>query len=75
MTKNIHTVFNSDRGMWENKHEGHGPPLSSHHTKENAMEKGRKIAGERKVEHLIHGKNGKIHERNSYGNDPFPPPG
>ncbi|MBY0544383.1 MAG: DUF2188 domain-containing protein, partial [Gammaproteobacteria bacterium] len=28
-----------------------------------------------KVEHFIHGKDGKIQERNSYGNDPFPPRG
>jgi Uncharacterized protein conserved in bacteria (DUF2188) len=61
--------------MWENKREGIGKPLSSHHTKENALDKGEKIAKERKVEHFIHGKDGKIQERNSYGNDPFPPRG
>lgn len=26
-------------------------------------------------EMLIHGRNGRIRERNSYGNDPFPPKG
>jgi hypothetical protein len=26
-----------------------------------------------KVEHTIHGKNGRISAKNSYGNDPFPP--
>ena len=75
MAKNIHTVFNSDRRMWENKREGNDQPLSSHHTKENAQDRGEKIAEERKVEHFIHGKDGKIQERNSYGNDPFPPRG
>ncbi len=27
------------------------------------------------TEHLIHKQNGQIGERNSYGNDPHPPPG
>ena len=75
MAKNIHTVFNSGRGMWENKKEGSPSPVSSHNTKNNALDKAEKIAGQAKVEHFIHGKDGKIQERNSYGNDPFPPRG
>ena len=75
MAKNIHTVFNSERHMWENKTEGTGKPISSHHTKENALDNGEKFAKESEVEHFIHGKDGKIQERNSYGNDPFPPRG
>lgn len=75
MAKNIHTVYNSDRERWENKREGSGTPLSTHRTKENALDKGEHIAEQRHVEHFIHGKNGKIQERNSYGNDPFPPRG
>jgi len=73
--KNIHTVYNSGRHMWENKKEGAEKPLSSHRTKENALDKGEKIAEKKQVEHFIHGKDGKIQERNSYGNDPFPPRG
>ncbi len=75
MAKNIHTVFNSGRGMWENKKEGSSAPVSSHHTKNNALDRAEKIAGQAKVEHFIHGKDGKIQERNSYGNDSFPPRG
>ena len=75
MGKNIHTVFNSDRHMWENKAEGTTKPLSSHHTKGNALDRAEQIAENKHVEHLIHGKDGKIQERNSYGNDPFPPRG
>ncbi len=75
MHRNIHTVFNSERGMWENKAEGVKNPLSSHHTKDNALDKGRNIAKADEVEHFIHGKDGKIQERNSYGNDPYPPRG
>ena len=61
--------------MWENKAEKSSTPLSSHHTKENAVTKGEQIARQEKVEIFIHGKDGKIQERNSYGNDPFPPRG
>ena len=60
--KNIHTVYNSGRQMWENKKEGAEKPLSSHHTKNNALNKGEKFAEESKVEHFIHGKDGKIQE-------------
>lgn len=75
MAKNIHTVYNSGRGMWENKKEGSPTPLSSHHTKDRAEDRGESIAEAKGVEHFIHGKDGKIQERNSYGNDPFPPRG
>ncbi len=73
--KNIHTVYNQDRHMWENKAEKSSSPISSHHNKENALDKAESIAEKRGVEHFIHGKDGKIQERNSYGNDPFPPRG
>ncbi len=75
MPKDIHTVFNSERHMWENKKEGSNKPLSSHQTKDNALDKGKQIAKKEEVEHFIHGKDGKIQERNSYGQDTFPPRG
>lgn len=75
MTKNIHTVYNSDKNRWENKKEGSSDPLSWHRTKDNAEDRGQDIAEDKGVEHFIHGKDGKIQERNSYGNDPFPPRG
>jgi len=74
-TKGIHTVYNSDRGRWENKAAGNSSPLSTHHTKANATDRGENIAEKAKAEHFIHGKDGKIQERNSYGNDPVPPRG
>lgn len=36
---------------------------------------GRDISRNQGAEFFIHGRNGKIRERNSYGNDPFPPRG
>jgi len=71
--KNIHTVFNKERKMWETKKEGQEEPLASSHTKEKAEEKSVKLAKELKVEHVIHNKDGKISDKDSYGNDPVPP--
>lgn len=71
--KNIHTVFNSDRKMWETKKEGQSKPLASSHTKVIAEEKSVREAKKAEVEHVIHNKDGKISDKDSYGNDPFPP--
>ena len=49
--------------------------VSNHRTQRTAIDVGRTIARETAVEHLIHGENGQIRERNSYGNDPYPPRG
>ena len=71
--KNIHTVYNSDRGMWETKKEGQQKPISSSHTKETAEEKSIREAKNAGVEHVIHNKDGKISDKDSYGRDPNPP--
>lgn len=44
-------------------------------TKAEATSAGRGTAQRENTEHLIHKKDGTIGERNSYGNDPFPPKG
>ncbi len=44
-------------------------------TQKEAEDKARELARRDQVELLIHGRNGKIRERDSYGNDPFPPRG
>jgi hypothetical protein len=68
----VHTVHKN--GAWVNEIEGEGA-LSSHSTKEEAVAAGRREAIARKTEHVIHNMDGTISERNSYGNDPYPPPG
>ncbi|MDG6135643.1 DUF2188 domain-containing protein [Lactococcus petauri] len=40
-----------------------------------AINKATQIAKNKNSEMFIHGRNGQIRERNSYGNDPFPPKG
>ncbi|WP_199199042.1 DUF2188 domain-containing protein [Amycolatopsis sp. CA-128772] len=62
-------------GQWHNKVEGTTDVLGSHNDKTAAVQQGRELAKERKVEHFIRNMDGKIGERNSYGNDPRNIPG
>jgi uncharacterized protein YdaT len=71
--KNVHTVRH-DNG-WANVRPGSDRASSVHDTQAEAIERGREIAENAGVEHLIHGRNGQIRERNSYGNDNYPPKG
>lgn len=59
--------------MWETKREGQSKPIASSHKKTTAEEKSVREAKKQEVEHIIHTKDGKISQRESYGNDPFPP--
>jgi Uncharacterized protein conserved in bacteria (DUF2188) len=62
-------------GGWQNKVEGNQRASNISRTKAEAQAKGREMAIERHTEHKIQNRDGKIAQRNSYGNDPFPPPG
>ena len=44
-------------------------------TQREAIERGIAIARNQKSELLIHGRDGRIREKRSYGRDPYPPPG
>jgi uncharacterized protein YdaT len=44
-------------------------------TQREAIAAGKKIAEREKSELVVHGENGRIREKNSYGNDPSPPKG
>lgn len=55
--------------------EGNSRLTSSHDTQQEAIEHAREIARNQGSELIIHGEDGKIRERNSCGNDPFPPRG
>jgi len=73
MGKNQHVVPHGDD--WAVKGEGNSRATSVHSTQKEAIEQARDIAKNQQSELLIHGTNGQIRERNSYGNDPFPPEG
>lgn len=70
MGKNQHVV-KRDNG-WAVRGENNSKDTSHHKTQKEAA---REIAKNQKSEVLIHGTNGKIREKNSYGNDPLPPKG
>jgi ketosteroid isomerase-like protein len=76
MTKpNVHTTHSNKNDNWRNVSEGASKPSKVFETKYEAKAAGRQIAINNGVEHIIHNEDGKIAERNSYGNDPFPPRG
>jgi len=71
MGKDQHIVKHPDG--WAVKGEGNNKATVVTKTQEEAIEKGREIAKNQESELLIHGKDGQIRNRNSYGNDPYPP--
>lgn len=73
MGKNQHVVPRGDN--WAVRGEDNGKVTSIHSTQREAIEQARNIAQNQKAELFIQGENGRIRERNSYGNDPFPPKG
>jgi hypothetical protein len=71
--KNQHVVPHADG--WAVRGAGNGRASSVHDTQREAIGAARDAARHQGSEMLIHGENGRIRERNSYGNDPFPPKG
>jgi hypothetical protein len=71
----IHTVYRSASSDWANEVEGGERASSVHTTKDEAVKRGRELAKAGRTEHVIHNMDGTIAERNSYGNDPYPPAG
>ncbi len=69
----VHTVPHD--GGWANRREGADRVSRTFDTKREAQEAGRKTTRHDHTEHVIHNKDGAIGEKNSYGNDPYPPKG
>lgn len=69
----IHVVPRGDE--WAVMREGEKDPLSTHRTQAAAKDAGREIARDDDVEFMLHGTDGRIQERGSYGNDPRDTPG
>lgn len=62
-------------GGWALKRGGSQRATKVFTTQGQAVSYGRDVARNQGAEFFIHGRNGRIRERNSYGNDPFPPRG
>ena len=68
MGKNQHVVSHGEG--WAVKAEGASEPLATFKTQSEAWEKAKSIARKERSEALLHGRNGAIRTRNTYGYDP-----
>lgn len=71
--KGQHVVPNG--GKWSVRKAGASRASNTFATQQEAIARGREIARAQGTELYIHGLDGRIRERNSYGNDPHPPKG
>jgi hypothetical protein len=69
MTKSIHVVPNE--GKWSVKQKGR--TTSEHYKQETAINTALPIAKRQGTELVIHGRDGRIRSKDSYGRDPMPP--
>ena len=60
-------------GTWAVKREGNKRATRVFKTQKEAEEFGRALARRNETEFVLHGKDGKIRDKDSYGNDPCPP--
>lgn len=74
MGKNQHVTPHSNGG-WQVKGAGNVKATARTSTQSDAIDIARSIAINQKSEVVIHRPNGQIRDKNSCGNDPFPPKG
>ena len=70
--KDIHVAPHPDGGWQAKREEGERASVVGP-TKQQVLDDARKLARQDKVELVIHGKDGKIQDSDSYGPDPNPP--
>lgn len=73
MGKNQHVV--PAKGKWGIRGEGNTRLTALYDRQSDAISAARQISMNQHSELFIHGTDGKIRERDSHGNDPFPPKG
>ena len=71
MGKNQHVVPYENK--WAVRGAGNSRVTSDHRTQRAAINAARRIAINQQSEVVIHGENGKIRDKDSYGSDPCPP--
>lgn len=71
--KNVHVV--KHEGGWAAKKEGARRASVVTPTQGEAIDAGRRITQREGTELVIHGRDGKIREKDSHGRDPHPPKG
>lgn len=68
---NQHVVPNN--GQWQVKRQGAEKATKNFETQKQAIDYARSIAIMQQSELVIHGRDGRIRDKDSYGNDPCPP--
>lgn len=71
MAKNVHIVPRD--GGWGVLREGNHRAGSIHRKQDTAIAEGHGAAKRDHVELVVHGLDGRIRAKDSFGNDPFPP--
>lgn len=71
MGKNQHIVRHEDG--WAVKGAGNEKATAVFRTQAEAVEAGKRIATNQGSELLVHGRDGRIRSKDSYGRDPLPP--
>lgn len=74
MAKNQHVVRNP-KGGWSVRGEGNSRATANTETQQQAIDVARNIAQNQGSDVVVHGRDGRIRDRSSYGNDPHPPKG
>lgn len=67
----VHVVPSNKK--WAVRHEGAPQPVSVHETKTEAEAAARALVRRAETELVIHGRDGRIQDRDSFGHDPCPP--
>ena len=65
----------NEGGQWKSRRQGSSRAFSVGGTKAEQQSTGRAAAKRDGVEHVVKNLDGTIGQRNSYGNDPYPPKG
>ena len=73
--KSTHVIPNQEKGGWDIKQSGAQRSSGHFDTKQQAVGRAREISRNQQSELVIHNKDGKISQKDSHGNDPFPPKG
>ena len=71
MGKDQHVIPHN--GLWGVKGAGNKKVTEVSPTQAQAIDRAKEIAKNQGSEVVIHGKNGQIRDKDSYGNDPLPP--
>ena len=69
---NYHVVPNPNGG-WDVLGEGNSRDTRHTDTQKEAIDLAREMARKQESELIIHGRDGQIRDKDSYGNDPYPP--